>query len=41
MNYLAGVEGWVKVKFIVEPDGSVSSPKVVQSKPPRVLIHLH
>ena len=36
MNYLAGVEGWVKVKFIVEPDGSVSSPKVVQSKPPRV-----
>ena len=33
---LAGVEGWVKVKFIVEPDGSVSSPRVVQSKPPRV-----
>ena len=33
---LAGVEGWVKVKFTVEPDGSVSSPKVVQSKPPRV-----
>ena len=33
---LSGVEGWVKVKFIVEPDGSVSSPRVVQSKPPRV-----
>ncbi|MAD48038.1 MAG: hypothetical protein CMQ53_01650 [Gammaproteobacteria bacterium] len=33
---LAGVEGWVKVKFIVEPDGSVSSPQVVQSRPPRV-----
>ena len=33
---LAGVEGWVKVKFIVEPDGSVSSPRVIQSKPPRV-----
>jgi|TARA_Y100000766_G_scaffold281693_1_gene293646 protein TonB len=33
---LAGVEGWVKVRFTVEPDGSVSSPKVVQSKPPRV-----
>ena len=33
---LAGVEGWVKVRFTVEPDGSVSSPKVIQSKPPRV-----
>ncbi len=33
---LAGVEGWVKVGFTVEPDGSVSSPKVVESKPPRV-----
>ena len=33
---LAGVEGWVKVRFTVEPDGSVSSPRVVQSKPPRV-----
>ena len=33
---LAGVEGCVKVRFTVEPDGSVSSPKVVESKPPRV-----
>ena len=33
---LAGVEGGVKVRFTVEPDGSVSSPKVVESKPPRV-----
>lgn len=33
---LAGVEGWVKVRFTVEPDGSVSSPRVVESKPPRV-----
>ena len=33
---LAGVEGWVKVRFTVEADGSVSSPKVVESKPPRV-----
>ena len=33
---MAGVEGWVKVRFTVEPDGSVSSPKVIQSKPPRV-----
>ena len=33
---LAGVEGWVKVRFTVEADGAVSSPKVVASKPPRV-----
>ena len=33
---LAGVEGWVKVRFTVAPYGSVSSPKVIQSKPPRV-----
>ncbi len=33
---LAGVEGWVKVRFTVEPDGSVSSPRVVDSRPPRV-----
>ena len=37
---LAGVEGWVKVKFTVETDGSVSSPKIVESKPPRFLIQL-
>ena len=33
---IAGVEGWVKVKFTVEADGSVSSPKIMESKPPRV-----
>jgi|TARA_B110000305_G_C19450343_1_gene647505 protein TonB len=33
---LAGVEGWVKVKFTVDADGSVSSPKIMESKPPRV-----
>lgn len=33
---IAGVEGWVKVKFIVEADGSVSSPKIIESKPPGV-----
>lgn len=33
---LGGVEGWVKIKFVVMPDGSVSSPKVIDSKPPRV-----
>lgn len=33
---IAGVEGWVKVKFTVEADGSVSSPKIIESKPPRV-----
>ena len=33
---LGGVEGWVKIQFVVFPDGSVSSPRVIESKPPRV-----
>ena len=33
---LGGVEGWVKIQFVVLPDGSVSSPSVIESKPPRV-----
>ena len=33
---LGGVEGWVKIQFVVLPDGSVSSPRVIESKPPRV-----
>ena len=33
---LGGVEGWVKIQFVVTADGSVSSPKIVDSKPPRV-----
>lgn len=33
---LGGVEGWVKIQFIVTADGSVTSPKIIESKPPRV-----
>ena len=29
-------EGWVKVEFTVTPLGTVSNPKVIDSKPPRV-----
>ena len=31
-----GISGWVVVEFIIEPDGSVSKPRVVDSDPPRV-----
>jgi len=31
-----GISGWVEVEFTIEPDGSVSKPRVVDSDPPRV-----
>lgn len=33
---LKGINGWVEVEFTIEPDGSVSNPKVVDSQPPRI-----
>ena len=33
---LSGVEGYVKVRFTVNEDGTVSKPRVVESRPPRV-----
>lgn len=33
---LKGIGGWVEVEFTIEPDGSVSDPKVVKSQPPRI-----
>lgn len=33
---MRGVEGWVKIKFIITAIGTVKSPKVVDAKPPRV-----
>ena len=33
---LSGVEGYVKVRFTVNEDGTVSKPSVVESRPPRV-----
>lgn len=31
-----GISGWVEVEFTIEPDGSVSKPRVVASDPPRI-----
>ena len=31
-----GVSGWVEVEFTIEPDGSVSKPRVVASEPSRI-----
>lgn len=33
---IQGVSGWVEVEFTIEPDGSVSDPRVVASDPPRI-----
>jgi protein TonB len=31
-----GIEGWVEIEFTIEPDGTVSDPKVLNSQPRRV-----
>lgn len=31
-----GIEGWVKVRFTINPDGSVANPTVVESEPRRL-----
>lgn len=33
---LAGIEGWVQVQFTITATGSVTDPKVIDSKPPRI-----
>jgi protein TonB len=33
---IKGLEGWVRVRFTILPDGSVSDPAVIESDPPRV-----
>lgn len=33
---MRGLEGWVQVRFTINPDGSVSDPEVVAAEPPRV-----
>lgn len=33
---LRGIEGWVRVRFTIAPDGSVLDPSVIESQPPRV-----
>ena len=33
---IKGIEGWVEIEFTIEPDGTVSDPKVIASEPRRV-----
>lgn len=33
---IKGIEGWVVVEFTIEPDGTVSDPRVVDSNPRRI-----
>ena len=33
---LEGIEGWVEIEFTVQPDGSVTDPRVVDAQPRRV-----
>ncbi len=33
---IKGQEGWVRIKFTILPDGSVSDPSVIAAEPPRV-----
>lgn len=33
---LNGIEGWVEIEFTIEPDGSVSNPRVIASDPRRI-----
>ncbi|HSM68509.1 MAG TPA: energy transducer TonB [Xanthomonadales bacterium] len=33
---MQGIEGWVKVEFIITPVGTVKDPRVIDSDPPRI-----
>jgi protein TonB len=33
---LEGIEGWVRIEFIINPDGTVAKPSVKEADPPRV-----
>ena len=33
---IKGIGGWVEIEFTIEPDGSVSRPKVIASHPPGI-----
>ena len=33
---LEGIEGWVRLEFIINPDGSVAKPNVQEADPPRI-----
>ena len=33
---IKGISGWVEIEFTIEPDGSVSGPKIIASDPPGI-----
>ena len=33
---ISGIQGWVKVEFIITESGTVKDPRVIDAKPPRV-----
>jgi len=33
---MKGIEGWVKMEFTITPVGTVTNPRVIESKPPRI-----
>jgi protein TonB len=33
---LQGIEGWVRLEFMINPDGTVADPAVVEAEPPRI-----
>lgn len=33
---IQGISGWVEVEFTIEPDGSVSKPRIIASEPSRI-----
>jgi protein TonB len=33
---LEGIEGWVRIEFVINPDGTVADPNIMEAEPPRI-----
>ena len=33
---LEGIEGWVRIEFVIKPDGTVADPDIIGAEPPRI-----